>query len=145
MDKKGAKLLFQIFTEWEVCKATVVATDSPFAEWDDTFGDPTRCASSRTASPSAARSSRRERSPTGSGPPMPNGARAGRCHAPAGQSRLERGVRNSTRSRTEVPIGPPKFEWRSSLAWFATRSRSCSWRRSSAASALSGAGRGPPP
>ncbi|MEU3838146.1 ATP-binding protein [Streptomyces microflavus] len=40
LDKKGAKLLFQIFTEREECKATAVATNSPFAEWDKTFGDP---------------------------------------------------------------------------------------------------------
>nr|WSX54346.1 ATP-binding protein [Streptomyces sp. NBC_00974]WSX54888.1 ATP-binding protein [Streptomyces sp. NBC_00974] len=45
-DKKGAKLLFQIFTEREECKATAVATNSPFApdEWDKTFGDPRLCA-----------------------------------------------------------------------------------------------------
>lgn len=28
----------------EECKATVVATNSPFAEWDKTFGDPRLCA-----------------------------------------------------------------------------------------------------
>lgn len=44
LDKKGAKLLFQIFTEREECKATAVATNSPFAEWDKTFGDPRLCA-----------------------------------------------------------------------------------------------------
>lgn len=32
LDKKGAKLLFQIFTEREECKATAVATNSPFAK-----------------------------------------------------------------------------------------------------------------
>lgn len=42
--KKGATLLFQIFTEREECKATAVATNSPFAEWDKTFGDPRLCA-----------------------------------------------------------------------------------------------------
>nr|WP_326790283.1 ATP-binding protein [Streptomyces sp. NBC_00151] len=36
--------LFQIFTEREECKATAVATNSPFAEWDKTFGDPRLCA-----------------------------------------------------------------------------------------------------
>ncbi|MFI1286448.1 ATP-binding protein [Streptomyces sp. NPDC020858] len=44
LDKKGSKLLFQIFTEREECKATAVATNSPFAEWDKTFGDPRLCA-----------------------------------------------------------------------------------------------------
>ncbi|MFE5587202.1 ATP-binding protein [Kitasatospora sp. NPDC056531] len=44
LDKKGAKLLFQIFTEREECRATAVATNSPFAEWDKTFGDPRLCA-----------------------------------------------------------------------------------------------------
>lgn len=44
LDKKGAKLLFQIFTEREERKATAVATNSPFAEWDKTFGDPRLCA-----------------------------------------------------------------------------------------------------
>jgi len=36
LDKKGSKLLFQIFTEREECKATAVATNSPFAEWAGT-------------------------------------------------------------------------------------------------------------
>nr|WP_285427530.1 ATP-binding protein [Streptomyces sp. ISL-10] len=44
LDKKGAKLLFQIFTEREECKATAVATNSPFPEWDKPFGDPRLCA-----------------------------------------------------------------------------------------------------
>ncbi|MGQ7748057.1 IS21-like element helper ATPase IstB [Streptomyces sp. WC2508] len=44
MDKKGAELLFQIFTEREERKATGVATNSPFAEWDKTFGDRRLCA-----------------------------------------------------------------------------------------------------
>ncbi|WP_326594664.1 ATP-binding protein [Streptomyces sp. NBC_01803] len=41
---KGARLLFQIFTEREECKATAVATNSPFAEWDKIFADPRLCA-----------------------------------------------------------------------------------------------------
>ncbi|MFD9444741.1 ATP-binding protein [Streptomyces sp. NPDC060006] len=41
---KGAQLLFQIFTEREKRKATAVATNSPFTEWDKTFGDARRCA-----------------------------------------------------------------------------------------------------
>ncbi|WP_443057832.1 IS21-like element helper ATPase IstB [Streptomyces sp. KLMMK] len=44
LDKKGSKLLFQIFTEREERKATAVATNSPFAEWDKTFGDRRLCA-----------------------------------------------------------------------------------------------------
>ncbi|MBD0694103.1 ATP-binding protein [Streptomyces sp. CBMA123] len=39
LDRKGAKLLFRIFTEREERKATAVATNSPFAEWDKAFGD----------------------------------------------------------------------------------------------------------
>jgi DNA replication protein DnaC len=44
LDMKGAKLLFQIFAEREERKATAVATNSPFAEWDKTFGDCRLCA-----------------------------------------------------------------------------------------------------
>jgi DNA replication protein DnaC len=44
LDKKGAKLLFQIFTEREERKATAVATNSPFAEWDKIFTEPRLCA-----------------------------------------------------------------------------------------------------
>ncbi|MFD7233731.1 ATP-binding protein [Streptomyces syringium] len=44
LDKKGARLLFQIFTEREECKATAVATNSPFAGWDKIFADPRLCA-----------------------------------------------------------------------------------------------------
>jgi DNA replication protein DnaC len=36
--------LFQIFTEREERKATAVATNSPFTEWDKTFGDARLCA-----------------------------------------------------------------------------------------------------
>ncbi|MFF8917306.1 ATP-binding protein [Streptomyces sp. NPDC015032] len=44
LDKKGSKLLFQIFTEREERKAIAVATNSPFAEWEKTFGDCRLCA-----------------------------------------------------------------------------------------------------
>ncbi|MFD5236083.1 IS21-like element helper ATPase IstB [Streptomyces tendae] len=44
LDRKGAKLLFQVFTEREERKATAVATNSPFTEWDKTFGDARLCA-----------------------------------------------------------------------------------------------------
>ncbi|WP_435253567.1 ATP-binding protein [Streptomyces sp. 1222.5] len=43
LDRKGAKLLFQIPTDRQERKATAVATNSPFAEWDKTFGDPHLC------------------------------------------------------------------------------------------------------
>lgn len=44
LDRKGAKLLFQIFTEREERKATAVASNAPFGEWDKTFTDPRLCA-----------------------------------------------------------------------------------------------------
>ncbi|MGW7309742.1 IS21-like element helper ATPase IstB [Streptomyces sp. NPDC054835] len=44
LDRKGAKLLFQIFIEREERKATAVARNSPFTEWDRTFGDARPCA-----------------------------------------------------------------------------------------------------
>lgn len=44
LDKKGAKLLFQIFTEREERKATAVASNAPFSEWGKTFTDPRLCA-----------------------------------------------------------------------------------------------------
>ncbi|WP_432175626.1 ATP-binding protein [Streptomyces sp. Tue6028] len=40
LDKKGAKPLFQIFTEREERKATAVAVNSPFNEWDSIFKEP---------------------------------------------------------------------------------------------------------
>ncbi|WP_354006268.1 ATP-binding protein [Streptomyces sp. NBC_00268] len=43
LDKKGAKLLFQIFTEREERKATAVTTNSP-NEWDSIFNEPRLCA-----------------------------------------------------------------------------------------------------
>jgi DNA replication protein DnaC len=43
LDKKGAKLLFQIFTEREERKATAVASNAPFGEWNKTFTDPRLC------------------------------------------------------------------------------------------------------
>ncbi|MFE7112680.1 ATP-binding protein [Streptomyces sp. NPDC057575] len=54
LDRKGAKLLFQIFTEREEHKATAVATNSPFAQWDKTFGDRRLCAAIADASRSTA-------------------------------------------------------------------------------------------
>ncbi|GGU66024.1 hypothetical protein GCM10010211_34060 [Streptomyces albospinus] len=43
LDKKGAKLLFHIFTEREERKATAVASHAWFSEWDETFTDPRLC------------------------------------------------------------------------------------------------------
>ncbi|MGG2461550.1 ATP-binding protein [Streptomyces sp. RGM 3693] len=43
LDTKGAKLLFQIFTEREERKATAVATNSPFNEWE-AINEPRLCA-----------------------------------------------------------------------------------------------------
>jgi hypothetical protein len=42
--ERAAKLLFQIFTEREERKATAVATNSPFNEWDTIFNEPRLCA-----------------------------------------------------------------------------------------------------
>ncbi|MGW3507060.1 ATP-binding protein [Streptomyces sp. NPDC000994] len=44
LDRKGAQLLLQIFTEREERKATAVATTSPFTEWDKTFRGARLCA-----------------------------------------------------------------------------------------------------
>ena len=43
LDKNGAKLLFQIFTEREERKAIAVASNAPFGEWKQTFTDPRLC------------------------------------------------------------------------------------------------------
>jgi hypothetical protein len=43
LDKIGAKLLFQIFTEREERKAIAVASTAPFSEWDKTFTDEPGC------------------------------------------------------------------------------------------------------
>lgn len=43
LDKTGAKLLFQIFTEREERKAIAVASNAPFGEWKRTFTDPRLC------------------------------------------------------------------------------------------------------
>jgi DNA replication protein DnaC len=44
LDKAGAKLLFQIFTEIEERRAIAVASNAPFSEWKQTFTDPRLCA-----------------------------------------------------------------------------------------------------
>ncbi|MFJ8856479.1 ATP-binding protein [Streptomyces sp. NPDC102437] len=71
MDKKGAKLLFQIFTEREECKATAVATNSPFAEWDKAFGDPRLCAAIADRITFRCTLIRPAPTPTASRPPKP--------------------------------------------------------------------------
>jgi len=43
LDRTGAKLLFQIFTEREERKAMAVASNAPFSEWIKTFTDPRLC------------------------------------------------------------------------------------------------------
>ncbi len=44
LDKAGAKLLFQIFTEIEERRAIAVASNAPFSEWKLTFTDQRLCA-----------------------------------------------------------------------------------------------------
>lgn len=43
LDKAGAKLLFQVFTEREERRAIAVASNAPFSEWKQTFTDPRLC------------------------------------------------------------------------------------------------------
>lgn len=44
LDKTGAKLLFQIFTEREERRAIAIASNVPFSEWNTTFLDQRLCA-----------------------------------------------------------------------------------------------------
>lgn len=44
LDKPGAKLLFQVFTEREERRAIGIASNAPFSEWKQTFTDPRLCA-----------------------------------------------------------------------------------------------------
>lgn len=43
LDKTGAKLLFQVFTDREERRAIAVASNAPFSEWQHTFTDPRLC------------------------------------------------------------------------------------------------------
>lgn len=43
LDKAGAKLLFQIFTDREERRAIAVASNAPFSEWQKTFTDQRLC------------------------------------------------------------------------------------------------------
>ncbi len=40
LDKAGAKLLFQVFTDREERRAIAIAANAPFSEWNSTFTDP---------------------------------------------------------------------------------------------------------
>jgi DNA replication protein DnaC len=44
LDKAGAKLLFQIFTDREERRAIAVAANAPFSDWNKTFTDQRLCA-----------------------------------------------------------------------------------------------------
>ncbi|SEM77044.1 IS21-like element helper ATPase IstB [Streptacidiphilus jiangxiensis] len=44
LDKAGAKLLFQVFTEREERGSIAIASNAPFSEWDQTFRDQRLCA-----------------------------------------------------------------------------------------------------
>ena len=43
LDKAGAKLLFQIFTDREERRGIAIASNAPFSEWKRTFTDPRLC------------------------------------------------------------------------------------------------------
>jgi DNA replication protein DnaC len=43
LDKTGAKLLFQVFTERVERRAIAIASNAPFSEWKQTFTDPRLC------------------------------------------------------------------------------------------------------
>lgn len=43
LDKAGAKLLFQVFTEREERRAIAIASNAPFSEWGQTFTDRRLC------------------------------------------------------------------------------------------------------
>lgn len=43
LDKAGAKLLFQVFTDREERSAIAIAANAPFSEWDQTFTDTRLC------------------------------------------------------------------------------------------------------
>ncbi|MBR7838591.1 IS21-like element helper ATPase IstB [Actinospica durhamensis] len=44
LDKPGANLLFQVFTEREECRSIAIVSNAPFSEWKNTFTDPRLCA-----------------------------------------------------------------------------------------------------
>jgi DNA replication protein DnaC len=104
LDKTGAKLLFQVFTEREEQRAIAIASNVPFSERKQTFTDPRLCAaivdrvsrstptsSKPVSTPTDSRRPRRSDAepdtPTGTGPghprPRPR-VRAGRECPPSG-------------------------------------------------------------
>ena len=44
LDRRGAELLFQVFTEREERSSVAVASNEPFSSWTKTFTDPRLCA-----------------------------------------------------------------------------------------------------
>jgi DNA replication protein DnaC len=44
LDRRGAELLFQVFTEREERASVAIASNAPFSEWTSTFSDPRLCA-----------------------------------------------------------------------------------------------------
>ncbi len=44
LDRRGAELLFQVFTEREEKNSVAIASNAPFSEWTSTFSDPRLCA-----------------------------------------------------------------------------------------------------
>ena len=44
LDRRGAELLFQVFTEREEKASVAIASNAPFSEWTSTFADPRLCA-----------------------------------------------------------------------------------------------------
>jgi len=44
LDRRGAELLFQVFTEREEKASIAIASNAPFSEWTSTFADPRLCA-----------------------------------------------------------------------------------------------------
>jgi DNA replication protein DnaC len=77
VDKKGAKLLFQIFTEREECKATAWPRTPRSPSGTRPSATPASARPSPTGSPSAAPSSRPAPSPTASASPKANDAADG--------------------------------------------------------------------
>ena len=44
LDRRGAELLFQVFTEREEKSSVAIASNAPFSEWAQAFTDPRLCA-----------------------------------------------------------------------------------------------------
>ena len=44
LDRRGAELLFQVFTEREERASIAIASNAAFSEWTSTFTDPRLCA-----------------------------------------------------------------------------------------------------